>query len=94
MLAVQANGREVRTLEGVAAADGTLSRVQQAMQDEHALQCGFCTPGVVMTLTALTEANPGIGHHELEDAVSGHICRCTGYQGIKKVVRRLTEGAA
>jgi carbon-monoxide dehydrogenase small subunit len=93
MLAVQADGREVRTLEGVAADDGALSRVQQAMQDEHALQCGFCTPGVVMTLTALTEANPAISHHELEDAVSGHICRCTGYQGIKRVVRRLTEGA-
>jgi carbon-monoxide dehydrogenase small subunit len=91
---VQADGREVLTLEGVADADGTLSRVQQAMADEHALQCGFCTPGVVMTLTSLTRAKPDISYDELEDAMGGHLCRCTGYQGIMRVVRRLTERPA
>lgn len=89
MLAVQADGCEVTTLEGLARPDGPLTPVQQAMQDEHALQCGFCTPGVVMTLVALTRAKPEVSEDELRDAVSGHLCRCTGYQGILRVVRRL-----
>ena len=93
MLAVQADGRQVRTLEGVAADDGTFSRVQQAMREEHGLQCGFCTPGVVMTLTAMTEANPQVSEEELTDAICGHLCRCTGYQGILRVVKRLTGAA-
>ncbi|MCB2073759.1 MAG: (2Fe-2S)-binding protein [Novosphingobium sp.] len=89
MLAVQAEGCEVTTVEGLAAADGTLHPVQQAMRDNFGLQCGFCTPGVVMTLAALSagDAKPGTG--EMEAAMSGHICRCTGYQGIRRAIRQL-----
>jgi len=89
MLAVQAEGSEVKTAEGLAAPDGTLHPVQQAMLDEHALQCGFCTPGVVMTLAALTSGRKKPTEDELLAAMSGHICRCTGYQGIRRAVRRL-----
>ena len=89
MLAVQADGTEVKTAQGLAAADGTLSRVQQAMADEHALQCGFCTPGVVMTLTALTADGARPTEEELRAAMSGHLCRCTGYQGIIRAARKL-----
>jgi carbon-monoxide dehydrogenase small subunit len=88
MLAVQADGAEVITAEGLAAADGTLHPVQQAMQEEHALQCGFCTPGIVMTLAALTnERRPS--EPQILEALSGHICRCTGYQGIRRAARKL-----
>ena len=90
MLAVQADGSEVRTAEGLAAADGALHPVQQAMLDEHALQCGFCTPGVVMTLAALTSDNQTPSEEQLIAAMSGHICRCTGYQGIRRAIKRLT----
>lgn len=89
MLAVQADGCEVETTEGLAAADGTLHPVQQAMKDEYALQCGFCTPGVVMTLVALTANDAKPGEAALKEAISGHLCRCTGYQGMLKVARRL-----
>jgi carbon-monoxide dehydrogenase small subunit len=89
MLAVQADGASVRTTEGLAAADGTLSTVQQAMRDEHGLQCGFCTPGIVMTLTALTEGDTKPSAETLLEAVSGHICRCTGYQGIRRAACKL-----
>jgi len=89
MLAVQADGARVMTAEGLAAADGTLHPVQQAMLDEQALQCGFCTPGVVMTLAALLEGNAKPREARLLSALSGHICRCTGYQGIRRVAKRL-----
>jgi carbon-monoxide dehydrogenase small subunit len=91
MLAVQADGAEVTTAEGLAAPDGTLHAVQQAMLEEHALQCGFCTPGVVMTLAALTnnEQRPSEAH--LLAALSGHVCRCTGYQGIRRAAKRLAD---
>lgn len=89
MLAVQAQGAEVTTAEGLAAADGTLHPVQQALLDEHALQCGFCTPGVVMTLAALTAADAKPNEEQLLDAMSGHLCRCTGYQGIRRAARKL-----
>jgi carbon-monoxide dehydrogenase small subunit len=90
MLAVQTDGCEVTTVEGLAAApDGALHPVQQALRDEHGLQCGFCTPGVVMTLAALTDAPNRPDIHTLLDAMSGHICRCTGYQGIRRAVCRL-----
>src|SRR6516165_11865383 len=78
MLAVQADGCEVTTVEGLAAADGTLHPVQQALRDCHGLQCGFCTPGVVMTLAALTDGLEPPKPATLEAAMSGHICRCTG----------------
>lgn len=90
MLAVQADGSEVTTVEGLAAPDGTLHPVQQAMRDAHALQCGFCTPGVVMTLAALD----GQGEEAMACAMSGHLCRCTGYQGIRRAVQALAAGAA
>jgi carbon-monoxide dehydrogenase small subunit len=89
MLAVQADGAQITTVEGVAAADGTLNPVQQALRDSFGLQCGFCTPGVVMTLTALTEGDGKPSAEALEAAMSGHICRCTGYQGIRRAIRSL-----
>jgi carbon-monoxide dehydrogenase small subunit len=91
MFAVQADGTEIVTVEGVAAADGTLSPVQQAMRECHALQCGFCTPGVVMTLTSLTEGEQRPDEQTLLNAMSGHLCRCTGYQGIRKAIARLAN---
>jgi len=88
-LAVQADGAEVITAEGLAAADGTLRPVQQVMLDEHALQCGFCTPGIVMTLAALTNNGEKPSEQQLLEALSGHVCRCTGYQGIRRAARKL-----
>jgi len=81
MLAVQANGKSVTTVEGLADQDA-LSPVQQAFQNNHGLQCGFCTPGMVMSLTAFLEHNPNPDEHEIRESISGNICRCTGYQGI------------
>lgn len=89
MLAVQAEGTEIQTAEGLAAPDGTLHPVQQALLDEYALQCGFCTPGVVMTLAALTSGDQKPSESQLLAALSGHICRCTGYQGIRRVAKKL-----
>lgn len=94
MLAVQAQGCEVITVEGLAAPDGTLHPVQQALREEHALQCGFCTPGVAMTLAALTQDGQRPGEDEMVAALSGHICRCTGYQGIRRAARRLAGSNA
>jgi len=90
MFAVQADGTQITTVEGVAAPDGTLNPVQQAMRECHALQCGFCTPGVVMTLTSLTEGKNKPDEATLLGAMSGHLCRCTGYQGIRKAIKQLT----
>ena len=89
MLAVQADGASVTTVEGLAAQDGTLHPVQQAMRDNYGLQCGFCTPGVVITMAALTAGNTKPTVEELEAAMSGHICRCTGYQGIRRAIRQI-----
>jgi aerobic carbon-monoxide dehydrogenase small subunit len=94
MLAVQANGAAVTTVEGLAAADGTLHPAQQAMRDEHGLQCGFCTPGVLMTMAAMTAGEAKPSEASLIAALSGHICRCTGYQGIRRAVRRLAGETA
>lgn len=92
MLAVQADGAEVTTVEGLADPEGTLHPVQQAMRDAHGVQCGFCTPGVVMTFAALTAGRAKPTEEQLIAAMSGHICRCTGYQGIRKAARILTSG--
>ena len=92
MLAVQADGCEVTTVEGLASADGKLHPAQQAMADEFALQCGFCTPGVVMTFAALTGDGKQPTEQELINAMSGHICRCTGYQGIRRAAKKLACG--
>jgi carbon-monoxide dehydrogenase small subunit len=94
MLAVQADGRQVITVEGLAAPDGTFHPVQAAMRDEHALQCGFCTPGVVCTLAALCAGGVKPSEEQLLAAMSGHICRCTGYQGIRRAITRLATGEA
>ena len=81
MLAVQADGRAVTTVEGLSR-PGELHPVQQAFQDNHGLQCGFCTPGMVMTLAAYLEQHPNPDERDIRQAISGNICRCTGYQGI------------
>lgn len=91
MFAVQADGTEVTTVEGVAEADGTLSPVQSALRECHGLQCGFCTPGFVMSLTALLRDNPDPSEHEIREGLSGNFCRCTGYQGIVAAARRAAE---
>lgn len=81
MLAVQANGREITTIEGLA--DGEeLTPIQKAFSEHHALQCGFCTPGMIISLTAFIEENPGADEEAIREAISGNICRCTGYQSI------------
>jgi carbon-monoxide dehydrogenase small subunit len=81
MLAVQANGKEVRTVEGLAPS-GELNVLQAAFWDKHGLQCGFCTPGVLMSLTELLAGNQSPSEAEIRQALSGHLCRCTGYQNI------------
>ena len=81
MLAVQARGRSVTTVEGLAP-DGTLNPLQQALHDSHAFQCGFCTPGFVMQITALLAENPSPSEREVREVLSGNICRCTGYETI------------
>jgi carbon-monoxide dehydrogenase small subunit len=81
MLAVQTDGQEVHTVEGLAE-DGELNRLQQAFWDKHGLQCGFCTSGVLMTLTELLREKPSPTEAEVRDALSGHLCRCTGYHNI------------
>ena len=81
MLAVQANGSEVRTVEGLAAG-GELNPLQSAFWDKHGLQCGYCTPGVLMTLTELLSATPSPTEGQVREVLSGHLCRCTGYQNI------------
>jgi len=82
MLAVQAAGCEITTIEGLATDGGGLGPLQQAMWDSHSFQCGFCTPGFVMQATAYLSAHPDAGEQEIREALSGNICRCTGYQSI------------
>jgi len=82
MLAVQADGAKIETIEGLARPDGTLHPLQQAMIEKHGLQCGFCTPGILMTLLELVETVPDPDEATVRDWLSGNICRCTGYQGI------------
>lgn len=84
--AVQARGASVTTVEGLAP-DGELNAIQRAFQSEHGLQCGFCTPGFVVSATALLDRNPDPNEDEIRDGLSGNICRCTGYQGIMRAVR-------
>ncbi len=81
-LAVQAEGRDVRTVELLAAPDGTLNKLQQAFADHHALQCGFCTPGILMSFTDLLARTAHPSTAEIREVLSGHLCRCTGYAGI------------
>jgi aerobic carbon-monoxide dehydrogenase small subunit len=81
MLAVQASGHDVTTIEGLAT-DGVLGPLQQALRDSHSFQCGFCTPGFVMSATAYLGEHPDAGEQDIREALSGNICRCTGYQSI------------
>jgi carbon-monoxide dehydrogenase small subunit len=86
VFAQDAAGAEVRTIEGMANADGSLSVIQQAFQDHHGLQCGFCTPGMVMSAAALLAENPQPSEREVRHYLEGNICRCTGYHNIVKAV--------
>ena len=86
MFAGEANGAQVETIEAQAAPDGTLSAVQQAFQDHHGLQCGFCTPGMVMAAVSLLKENPKPSEAEIRDYLEGNICRCTGYHNIVKAI--------
>jgi carbon-monoxide dehydrogenase small subunit len=91
IFAVQADGQEVTTVEGIAGDDGELSPVQTAMRDCHGLQCGFCTQGFVVSITALLNENPKPTDDEIREGLSGNFCRCTGYQGIVNAVHRAAE---
>jgi carbon-monoxide dehydrogenase small subunit len=88
MFAVQADGADVTTIEGLGGPDGALSAVQDAFRAEHGLQCGFCTPGFVVSVTALLRENPHPSEAEIREGLSGNLCRCTGYQGIVRAVQR------
>ena len=94
MFAVQAHGHQITTIEGVASPDGTLHPLQEAFCEEHALQCGFCTPGFIMTLLPYLERNPDPSEREIREAISGNLCRCTGYHNIVKAVRRAAGSAS
>ncbi len=86
IFAVEADGAEVATIEGQANADGSLNVIQQAFQDHHGLQCGFCTPGMVMTAASLLKENPRPSEAEVRSYLKGNICRCTGYHNIVKAI--------
>ena len=86
MFAIEADGAEIGTIEGQANNDGSLNVVQQAFQDHHGLQCGFCTPGMVMSATALLKDNPKPSEQEVREYLEGNICRCTGYHNIVKSI--------
>ncbi len=88
ILAVQADGRSVTTIEGMAAADGTLHPLQEAFRDQHGLQCGFCTPGMIMAAADLLAHNPDPSDAEIRHGIEGNICRCTGYQNIVAAIRQ------
>jgi carbon-monoxide dehydrogenase small subunit len=87
MLAMQADGTNVLTIEGLAAADGTLHPMQEMFREHHALQCGFCTPGMVMTAVDLVQTHPeGLTEHQIREGLEGNLCRCTGYHNIVKAI--------
>jgi carbon-monoxide dehydrogenase small subunit len=92
MLAVQADGHSLRTVEGLSPDGTALNPLQAAFRETHALQCGFCTPGFLMTLTALLRDNPHPTEPEIRDALSANLCRCTGYQHIVQAVTRVSRG--
>ncbi len=91
LLAVQADGHEVTTIEGFAPDGATLHPVQQAFHECHALQCGFCTPGFVLAVKGLLDERPNATDQEIQEGISGNLCRCTGYANIRKAVRRAAE---
>jgi carbon-monoxide dehydrogenase small subunit len=87
MFAVQADGAEITTIEGMAAADGTLHPIQEAFREMHGLQCGFCTPGMILRTHRLLQENPSPSEEEIRLGISGNLCRCTGYQNIVKAIQ-------
>ena len=89
LLAVQADGASIETVEGLAQ-DGELTALQQAFSDHHALQCGYCTPGMLMSATALLRANPSPTEEQIRKAIQGNICRCTGYVNIVEAIKAVT----
>jgi len=91
LFAVQAGGHEVSTVEGLASPDGALHPIQQAFHERHGLQCGFCTPGFLLTVRELLETNPDPTDDEIRGWLSGNLCRCTGYQNIVAAVRLAAE---
>ena len=94
VLAVQADGLNVKTIEGMADADGTLHPMQRAFQENHGLQCGFCTPGMVMAATSLLDENPSPTEREVREGIEGNLCRCTGYHNIvQAILAAAGEGA-
>jgi carbon-monoxide dehydrogenase small subunit len=94
VLAVQADGGEVTTIEGLESDDGTLDPMQQAFHENHALQCGFCTPGMIMAARDLLKHNPNPSEQEIREGIEGNLCRCTGYQNIIKAVQAAAGAAA
>ena len=92
MFAVQANGQAITTVEGLAR-NGDLHPLQVGFKEEHGLQCGFCTPGMLLTASALLESNPSPSEPEIRRAISGNLCRCTGYQNIVKAIQYAAEAA-
>jgi 2-furoyl-CoA dehydrogenase 2Fe-2S iron sulfur subunit len=87
MFAVQAEGTEIRTVEGLAASPDKLTALQQAFRRHHALQCGFCTPGILMSCVQFLDQHPDADEREIREMLSGHLCRCTGYDGIVKAIQ-------
>jgi aerobic carbon-monoxide dehydrogenase small subunit len=94
MFAVQADGEKILTVEGLAGADGKLHPVQEAFWNEHALQCGFCTPGMIMVSKQIVERNPDPTDLEIREGLDGNLCRCTGYQHIVNAVRAAAKAGA
>ena len=90
----QANGASVTTIEGVAGADGTLHALQDAFREHHGLQCGFCTPGMIVRARRLLEENPNPSEEDIRYGISGNLCRCTGYQNIVKAIRAAADRLA
>jgi carbon-monoxide dehydrogenase small subunit len=91
LLAVQANGRELATVEGLAPGPDRLNPLQEAFRAAHGLQCGFCTPGILMTMTAFLKENPSPTESEIREGLSGNLCRCTGYQHIVDAVLSVSK---
>ncbi len=91
MLAVQAEGHEVTTIEGLAPDGASLHPVQQAFHEMHGLQCGFCTPGFVMSVVGLLKQHPDPTREQIDEGISGNLCRCTGYASIRRAVKRAAE---
>jgi aerobic-type carbon monoxide dehydrogenase small subunit (CoxS/CutS family) len=92
LFAVQVEGREITTVEGLASVSGELSPLQQAFHEAHGLQCGFCTPGILISMTAFLRDHPAPDEREIREALSGHLCRCTGYRHIVDAVRLAVRG--